>query len=681
MSARGNARRDLAPEKNVVAKGKSKPKTPEAAMPFKSDEEVLEIALAMIRSLDDCSSFARRPLHHQQELELTTQRACDLSRIWHERLSLTPESVFIAGLCRRLRLSRVEREVLVALLLDAMGLNPIHLGDASDLMQLFALRKSGAMAAQQAVSEGGKLYRKGILFYDDPDAELCDRKVLVDPGILQSALRGRGAATPFAALKREEDLHEALAPVTGAMKYKSDELLKVIQGYSQADFQKHQRKLAYLLRQLDDLLKERPQWKLSQLRSKWRARPQDWVVLLALLGKALLHAEPESSLYTGAGLSRAISDNHKQFKSRLQRLMSNAPLVRGGYIQPCGGGGSLISESPESIQDAEYELTEKSLALLGIGKAVGARAKRDEALRDPKMSLEDLALPETSLSSIRLALDHVQHADKLMNKWGLRTAFPYGTGVTMLFYGPPGTGKTATAEAIAHELGMPLLVADYAKIQNCWVGQTEKNISATFRKARQHRAVLFWDEADAMFFDRDSASRTWEVRDVNVLLQEIERFEGVCILATNRKATLDKALERRITAKIEFPRPDRALRESIWKRLLPSSMPLAKDVNFTELSQKDLSGGEIKNVILNAARAACGRKGKAPVSMDDFRRALDQEVKGSWATPVRKPAGFLIDHHDAKSAVSSITGTTRDEKKDADSDRVKKPRIENHEVE
>ena len=190
---------------------------------------------------------------------------------------------------------------------------------------------------------------------------------------------------------------------------------------------------------------------------------------------------------------------------------------------------------------------------------------------------------------------------------------PYGSGVTLLFYGPPGTGKTATAEAIAHELGMPLLVADYAKIQNCWVGQTEKNISSTFRKARKHRAVLFWDEADAMFFDRDSASRAWEVRDVNVLLQEIERFEGVCILATNRKATLDKALERRITAKIEFPRPDRLLRESIWKRLLPSGMPLAKDVDITELARKDLSGGEIKNVILNAARAACGRSRKVVV--------------------------------------------------------------------
>jgi hypothetical protein len=610
---------------------------------FSSDDEVLEAGLDMIRSFDDYGSYGYRGQARDEKYSKQLEhRTRVLARTWHKRLSLTPESVYLAGLCRRLRLNGLEREVLVALLLDAMGISSSHFVNASCLMQLMASRK-GTMATLRAISEGGKLYRKGIVYYDEPDQDLRDRKVLVDPGILH-ALHGRGATTPFSALKTEEDLHEALASVTTAMRGKSKELQHVMQGYSQADFHKYQRKLAYLLRQLDDVLNESPEWKLSQLRSKWRGCPQDWGVVLALLGKALLHAEPESSLFTGAGLSRAVSDNQKQFKSHLQRLMFNAPLVRGGYIQPCGGGGSLISESPESIQHTEYELTEKSLDLLGIGAAVGARAKRDEALREPSMSLNDLALSETSLASIRRALDHVQHADKLMNKWGLRSAFPYGTGVTMLFYGPPGTGKTATAEAIAHELGMLLLVADYAKIQNCWLGQTEKNISATFRKARQHRAVLFWDEADAMFFDRDSASQSWEVRHVNVLLQEIERFEGVCILATNRKATFDKALERRITTKIEFPRPDRTLREAIWKRMLPKSLPLARDVDIAELAQKDLSGGEIKNVILNAARAACGRKGKAPVTMDDFRRALDQELKGSWATPARKPAGFLVEH-------------------------------------
>jgi len=145
-------------------------------------------------------------------------------------------------------------------------------------------------------------------------------------------------------------------------------------------------------------------------------------------------------------------------------------------------------------------------------------------------------------------------------------------------------------------------VANYAQIQGCFVGQTEKNIVATFREAKAKDAVLFWDEADAMFFDRDLASHTWEVRDVNVLLQEIERFDGVCILATNRKITLDKALERRITLKVEFDPPNRESREAIFKKLIPAKMPLARDVSFAKLADLELSGGEIKNCLLYTSR-------------------------------------------------------------------------------
>jgi len=682
MPPSGKADKKALQPKTPKAKGDKKASLASDVRPFENDGEILESALVMLRSLEDYTNFVRRLPHQQAEVaKQIEQSTCDLARTWHQRLSVTPQSIYIAGLRHRLRLSQTECEVVAALLLDAMGLYPSHLGDASDLMQLFALRKTGALAVQGAVSESGKLYRKGILFYDDPDAELRERKLLLDPGVVQSALQGRGVASTFASLKREEELYEALAPLTSTIKRKSEELNGVQRGQNQADFQKLQRKMAFLLRQLDEVLKQRPQWKLGQLRLKFKSSTEDWVVVLALLGKALLHAEPENALFTGAGLSRAISDNPQQFKNRLNRLLSNAPLVQGGFIQPCGGHGSLISESPESIQETEFELTEKVLAMLGVDQPRGSLGTRDKTLREARIRLDDVVLPAISLSSIHLALDHVRHADKLMNKWGLRTTFPYGTGVTLLFYGPPGTGKTATAEAIAHELDMPLLVADYAKIQNCWVGQTEKNISSTFQKARKHRAVLFWDEADAMFFDRDSASRAWEVRDVNVLLQEIERFEGVCILATNRKATLDKALERRITAKIEFPRPDRLLRESIWKRLLPSGMPLAKDVDITELARKDLSGGEIKNVILNAARAACGRSRKVVVTMDDFRRALDQEAKGGWSTTTRKPVGFLIDHKDSGATELPNTRTTRKKEPVTNASRVTSQRIGEHEDE
>jgi len=132
----------------------------------------------------------------------------------------------------------------------------------------------------------------------------------------------------------------------------------------------------------------------------------------------------------------------------------------------------------------------------------------------------------------------------------------------------------------------------------------------------------------------------WEVRDVNVLLQELERFEGICILATNRKITLDKALERRITLKVEFERPDRKQRREIWAKFLPHKLPLERDVELDELSVWELAGGEIKNVVLNAARIAVKRDECGPVTMQDFREAVAMEYMGRWNRNHQGRIGF-----------------------------------------
>ncbi|HSV27332.1 MAG TPA: AAA family ATPase, partial [Sedimentisphaerales bacterium] len=143
--------------------------------------------------------------------------------------------------------------------------------------------------------------------------------------------------------------------------------------------------------------------------------------------------------------------------------------------------------------------------------------------------------------------------------------------------------------------------------------------------------VLFWDEADAVFGDRERAHQNWEVREVNVLLQELERFKGVCILATNRKLSLDKALERRIAMKVEFERPARHERLEIWRRLLPQKLPLGADVDIRTLAEEDLSGGQIKNVIMNAARMAIANGPDARVMQADFAKALAMENNGGWS--------------------------------------------------
>ena len=299
-----------------------------------------------------------------------------------------------------------------------------------------------------------------------------------------------------------------------------------------------------------------------------------------------------------------------------------------------------MADNPTEIAKTEFELAPKVREALGLEKSGQKRRFGRHEVRQPKVQMAQLVLSEGTRRAINLALVHARHEKTLTQKWGLGEMIPYGRNVTLLFSGPPGTGKTASAEALAHELGRPILVANYAEIQGQYVGETEKNVVRVFNEARSNNAVLLWDEADAMFGDRDAARYNWEVRDVNVLLQELERFEGVCVLATNRKITLDKALERRITLKVEFKRPDEAMRRQIWQKLLPKSLPLGEDVNLDELSKSDFSGGEIKNVVLNAARLALQSREKGPVRMEDFLRATEMEVQGKWNDEGREPVGF-----------------------------------------
>jgi SpoVK/Ycf46/Vps4 family AAA+-type ATPase len=233
----------------------------------------------------------------------------------------------------------------------------------------------------------------------------------------------------------------------------------------------------------------------------------------------------------------------------------------------------------------------------------------------PQRTLEDVILPPATRRSLEQALVHVTQHDLVFNRWGMRERHPTSLALAFNFAGAPGTGKTICAEAIAHELGARLLIVRYAHVESMWMGETAKNVSAAFRMARKENAVLLFDEADAIASRRSSSLDQAFVRESNtvisVLLQELERFNGVVIFATNLAANFDPAFERRIRTHILFEMPGVGEREQIWRvQLHPTRTPLADEVDFRALAERyEVSGGDIRNAVLKAALAAAGEPG------------------------------------------------------------------------
>jgi SpoVK/Ycf46/Vps4 family AAA+-type ATPase len=229
-------------------------------------------------------------------------------------------------------------------------------------------------------------------------------------------------------------------------------------------------------------------------------------------------------------------------------------------------------------------------------------------------------------------LDACRNHAFVMNAWGFGTRLATGKGIVVLFDGPPGTGKTLCAEVLANEIGRPLFRVNIPAVVSKWVGETEKHIQDVFAKARASHAMLLFDEADALFSRRvaetSSATDRYANMEVNLLLQEVERFEGIVILTTNLFGGLDDALRRRIGYRVTFPHPDAVQRSRIWQVLIPGRAPLAPDVDCEELGRAfDLAGGHIKNAILRAAYAAAATGG--PITMRHFADAAAAECRSA----------------------------------------------------
>jgi len=232
---------------------------------------------------------------------------------------------------------------------------------------------------------------------------------------------------------------------------------------------------------------------------------------------------------------------------------------------------------------------------------------------EPHYGWEDLVLPHDKLAQLKEICSQVKNRYRVFGEWGFDQKLSHGKGLSVLFSGLPGTGKTMAAEVIAHELQLDLYKIDLSGVVSKYIGETEKNLARIFHEAETSNAILFFDEADALFGKRTEVSDAHD-RYANIetsyLLQKMEAYEGVVILATNLRQNMDEAFTRRIRFIVEFPFPDEAIRLQIWKNHFPKQAPVSERIDYEFLSKQfQIAGGNIKNIVINAAFLAAENGG------------------------------------------------------------------------
>lgn len=235
-------------------------------------------------------------------------------------------------------------------------------------------------------------------------------------------------------------------------------------------------------------------------------------------------------------------------------------------------------------------------------------------LQDPCFSWNDMIVEDEVYKNLRYIVDRILYRNVVGQKWGYDDILKYGKGVCALFYGPPGTGKTMAARVLANELGIDLYRIDLSRMVSKYVGETQKNITQLFERAKNMDAILFFDEADAFFSKRTEVSDANDRNsnsEVAHLLQKLEEYEGISILATNLKDNIDDAFKRRFKYMVHFQLPAAEERRALWKKMLPDAAPREQDINLDYFADKfELSGSEIKEVMVHAAYQAA-RQNKA----------------------------------------------------------------------
>jgi hypothetical protein len=246
---------------------------------------------------------------------------------------------------------------------------------------------------------------------------------------------------------------------------------------------------------------------------------------------------------------------------------------------------------------------------------------------DARATWDDIVLPPADLDSLRNIADQVSQRSTVYENWGFRQKMNRGLGINALFAGDSGTGKTMAAEVIANDRRLNLFRIDLSAVVSKYIGETEKNLRHLFDAAEDGGTILFFDEADALFGKRsevkDSHDRYANI-EINYLLQRMESYRGLAILATNMKSALDSAFLRRLRFVVNFPFPGTVERKLIWQRVFPPATP-KEDLDYDRLAKLNLTGGNIHNIALNAAFLAARAGGV--VSMQRIFEAARSEFR------------------------------------------------------
>ena len=262
-------------------------------------------------------------------------------------------------------------------------------------------------------------------------------------------------------------------------------------------------------------------------------------------------------------------------------------------------------------------------------RAVGTAGMGPIAQRLPQpYARDDLVLPQELRDELDLASAWMRNQRRVFEDWGFGRRITLGRGLTALFTGEPGTGKTMAAQVLARELGLELFRVDLSRVMSKYIGETEKNLSQLFDDARASGAILFFDEADALFGKRTEvkdAHDRYANLEIGYLLQRMEEHVGTTVLATNRMADLDEAFTRRFHFILDFPMPGPAERRRIWEGMLPRDAAREPEIDLEALARDyDISGGEIRNSVLSAAFIAAGEG--VPIALRHLKRGLRREL-------------------------------------------------------